>query len=119
MTLLRNHTFEFDSCSGYGRRGSNSVWSFSAVLRGRRVVFFSRAIMDEHTGRKRRYRVDLIVCTQFLDVLAESASEAEEIADATDESLFHELEDDGCLQVYELDDDEPFYPLADESRMES
>ena len=75
--------------------------------------------MDEHTGRKRRFRVDVIVCTDFLDVLAESASEAEEIAGATDESLFHDVEDDGELQVHELDDDEPFYPLADELRAES
>ena len=119
MTLLRGHTVESGFCNGYGRCRSGLVWSFSAVHRGRRVVYFSCAIMDEHTGKKRRYRIDMIVCTQFLDVLAESASEAEEIAEATDESLFHETEDDGCLEVRELDDDEPFYPLADESRAES
>ena len=38
MTLLRSHTFEFDFRGGYGRCDSGSVWSFSAVHRGRRVV---------------------------------------------------------------------------------
>ena len=119
MPALWNHTIDNLYCTGYGRCSRESVWIVSAVQHERRVVFFSCAIMDEHTDRKRRYRVDLIVCTDFLDVLAESAREAEEIAESTDESLFHEVEDDGQFEVHELDDDEPFYPLADESHAES
>ena len=48
MTLLRSHTFDDRCGGGYGRRGPVSVWVFSAVHEGRRVVSFPCFAMGQY-----------------------------------------------------------------------
>ena len=48
MTALRSHTFDDRCCDGYGRCGPVSVWTFSAVHEGRRVVSFPCFAMGQY-----------------------------------------------------------------------
>jgi len=95
------------------------VWKLAIESMARLFCFFTFTTMANVDGKsqakKGRYRVyNRTSIYSFLDVRANSADEALDIAANTDESLFHEVVDDGhwgLAKVFELEDDDEFYPL--------
>ncbi len=95
------------------------MWILAAKSVASLFCFFTFTIMANLDGKsqakKGRYRIyNRGSIYSFLDVCANSAEEALDIAANTDDSLFHEVVDDGNWgldKVFELEDDDEFYPL--------
>ncbi len=95
MTLLRSHTFDDRYCDGYGRRGPVSVWIFSAVHEGRRVVLFPPSIVSYSlTVREKEHWKDRIAARidKRIDALsAENSNIMERIKEAARERALDSL----------------------------